>query len=414
MDYKEKSRKIVHMSLWDSTGHIFNGYDICEEINKDKKFESRMLVMIKQTASDFVSVIGNKIVFWFIKMIKYGERLLSLQNIFSPVYHFIKNRKDIKDADIVHLQLVHFNYFSLSMIKKLTQRKRVIWTIHDPWVVTGHCIHPKYANCDKWKENCGNCPDLSIPFPLFLDTTRLLKKRKRRIFKYMEIDLVLASDMMISMVKESNMFPRARIFKIPFGVKTDVFYPRDQKTTREKYSIPEDNFVIMFRIDSGQFKGSVYIKELFSSIKIPNCTLIAVGEEGNVEGFRDNYNHIIEFDWIHSDEMLSELYSVSDMFLMPSTAESFGLMAIEAMACKTPVIGFKNTAFIETLSDSGGYLVNDGDSKEFQEAVLRLYEDSELRLDLAEKGYEKVQKKYRFDNWIENIKKLYEDTLDPL
>ncbi len=48
-----------------------------------------------------------------------------------------------------------------------------------------------------------------------------------------------------------------------------------------------------------------------------------------------------EYAWVYDDNKLAELYQASDIFLMPSNYESFGMMAIEAMSSGVPVLSIK-------------------------------------------------------------------------
>ena len=402
--------KVLQVSMWDLTGHVFNGHDLTESLNTDDRFSASMLVLYKQSSNEFVGRICNRLGLLGLRMIKYLERLLSMQNVLSPVYWFLKRNKTVIESNIVHLQLIHFGFFGLGMIQKLSQKKRVIWTLHDLWAITGHCIHPKYADCDRWKTGCGKCPDLSVPFPLFFDTTKALKARKMRIFARLDIDIVVGSAMMMDLVRQSGAFPKARIHRIPFGVRTDVFRPLVSSELRQIHGIPATDFVMMFRVDRGKFKGTVHIKQMLGILELSNVTLIAVGERGILDGFRDRYN-VLEFDWIHDDAILSELYNLSDVFVMPSRAESFGLMAVEAMACKTTVVAFANTALLEILSGDSGVLVADGSSKALAKAITELCSNPEKRREIAERGYTKVLNEYRYAMWVEQMKRLYASNL---
>jgi len=413
MDYKEEPLRVVQISMWDLTGHIFNGYDLSESLNTDSRYRASMLVLFKQSVSDLVRPICGPIGFVFLKITKYIERLLSIQNILSPIYQYIRRNDVVRRADVIHLQLVHFNYFSLRMIQRLSKKKRVVWTLHDLWAVTGHCIHPLYAHCERWREGCGHCPDLSVPFPLFIDTTRFLRRHKAKIFRNLDIDIVVSSEFMLSVVRESGIFPEARFFKIPFGANTKVLFPREKGRVRKDYGVPLGDFVVMFRVDQGKFKGTPYIKEMLEILDPDGVTLISVGQKGILSDFQSKFN-IVEHEWIHSDELLADLYNMADMFLMPSRAESFGLMAIEAMACKTPVIAFRNSAIEEILSGGCGVLVDDESSAGLAAAVTGLREDVDMRSEMAERGYNKVSEHYSYDAWVGQIKELYEDKLKPV
>ena len=76
-----------------------------------------------------------------------------------------KSYKDVKrilaaKPDIVHCHNLHSNYFDLSALVYLSQHVPTVITLHDAWLLTGHCAH--FFDCEKWKTGCGNCPNLSV------------------------------------------------------------------------------------------------------------------------------------------------------------------------------------------------------------------------------------------------------------
>lgn len=92
--------------------------------------------------------------------------------------------------------------------------------------------------------------------------------------------------------------------------------------------------------------------------------------------------------------LLAEAYQKSYMAVYPSTCiEGFGMVALEAMACGTPVIASDRPGFRHLLGDGGGILVSDPtDTDELASAMLRLLRDPPLAQRLGYKGYTKARK----------------------
>jgi glycosyltransferase involved in cell wall biosynthesis len=86
----------------------------------------------------------------------------------------------------------------------------------------------------------------------------------------------------------------------------------------------------------------------------------------------------------YADDVV-DLYRGADAVLVTSRAEGFGLPALEAMACGTPVISFDNTSLPEVIGD-GGLLVADGDVSAFVRAVRTVLDTERLRAELRERG----------------------------
>jgi glycosyltransferase involved in cell wall biosynthesis len=86
-----------------------------------------------------------------------------------------------------------------------------------------------------------------------------------------------------------------------------------------------------------------------------------------------------------AQEALPALYRGASLVAMPSVAEGFGLPALEAMACGTPVVASKAAAIPEVVGDAG-LLVDPEDTGAISDAILRLLTQDSLRKELIERG----------------------------
>ena len=107
---------------------------------------------------------------------------------------------------------------------------------------------------------------------------------------------------------------------------------------------------------------------------------------------RSNYEHI---RFLGKQDAVEEILAISDLFLMPSEKESFGLAALEAMACEVPVIS-SNAGGIPEVNIHGvtGYLSNIGDVDDMASNALRLLTNPEM---LKEFGANALEQAKRFD-----------------
>src|SRR5574341_819554 len=87
--------------------------------------------------------------------------------------------------DIVHCHNLHGawlpsgGYFDLRALSRLSQQVPVVLTLHDAWLLSGHCAHS--FDCERWKSGCGLCPDLTIYPAVRRDSTAYNWERKRDI-----------------------------------------------------------------------------------------------------------------------------------------------------------------------------------------------------------------------------------------
>jgi glycosyltransferase involved in cell wall biosynthesis len=90
-----------------------------------------------------------------------------------------------------------------------------------------------------------------------------------------------------------------------------------------------------------------------------------------------------------SDVELVRLYQNASAMLVASRYEGFGLPAVEAMACGTPVVAFANSSLLEVVAD-GGVLVPDGDVPAMVDAALALLADATAADSLGQRGVERA------------------------
>jgi N-acetyl-alpha-D-glucosaminyl L-malate synthase BshA len=108
--------------------------------------------------------------------------------------------------------------------------------------------------------------------------------------------------------------------------------------------------------------------------------------------------------FLGKQDAVEELMAVADVFMMPSETESFGLAALEAMACEVPVIS-SNTGGIPEINIHGetGFLSNVGDVEDMAKNTIYLLEDETRLKTFKQKAFEQAQ---RFD--LKFILPLYE------
>ena len=108
-----------------------------------------------------------------------------------------------------------------------------------------------------------------------------------------------------------------------------------------------------------------------------------------------------------------EILGKSDLFLLPSEDESFGLAALEAMSCEVPVIS-SNVGGLKELISPGvdGYLIKVGDVEALAKHSIKILQDPELREKFGRKARQKVLAKYVPRKILPKYETLYQETLE--
>lgn len=401
--------KILYVNDNDLAGRRFNGHDLQIMLNKKKGYSAKQFVISKAGDNEnTIPMIKTNGGYFIREKCKEFHNKISMQSVVYPFGELIAESEEFKETDIVHYHLI-FNYFmSLYSFKKLTEMKPTVWTLHDPWALTGHCVYP--VDCKGWLTGCKKCPYLDRYSPLKEDNASSIWNIKKEIYKDLDIDIVVASQWMYDMVKRSPLTKHfERVHLIPFGIDLDLFKRKENRDEiRKRLGISKENFVIMFR-QAQEWKGVSEIKQMLEKLNSKkSVTILTVGETGMLNELKDKYQ-IIENEWVNDNNLMVELYSASDLFLMPSVAEAFGLMAVEAMACSLPVIVFEGTSLPSvTFSPKCGIALKRGDTDSFINTVERLISSPKECKERGDIGRQLAESNYDLERYNSQIINLYD------
>jgi len=407
--------KILYVNDNDLAGRRFNGHDLQIMLNEKKGYSAKQFVVSKVgDDKNTIPLIKTNGGYFIIEKCMEFEKKISMQSVIYPFGEIIRESEEFKEADIVHYHLI-FNYFmSLYSFKNLAKLKPTVWTLHDPWAMTGHCVHP--VDCKGWLNGCKECPYLDRYAPLEEDNASSIWNIKKDIYKDLDIDIVVASQWMYDMVKKSPLTKHfERVHLIPFGIDLDLFKRKENREEiRKRLGISKGNFVIMFR-QAQDWKGITEIKEMLKALNIEKpVTILTVGGTGMIDEFKDKYQ-VIEYEWVNDNNLMVELYSASDLFLMPSVAEAFGLMAIEAMACSLPVIVFEGTSLPSvTFSPKCGIALKRGDIESFVKTIERLILNPKECKERGELGRKLAEDNYDLERYNNDIINLYDEIFNKI
>ena len=404
---------ILYITFSDILGQQFNGYLLRKELS-DLGHRSDMAVhLCEERENPNIHQLGMRYTSRINNYLSIIEKKLSLRCVLPSLASTLYFKDFYKQADVIHLQLVHgTQFFSLTNVPIMSRQKPVIWTMHDPWLTTGHCVHS--LDCERWKTGCGNCPYPNLNFPISKDRTHFNWEFKKYIMDHSKnVNIVVASQYMYDLMKKSPITSHYPISIIPFGIDTNVFKPMDPLQCREKLGIPSGYRVIGFRSAHDYlFKGVDYAEDALCKLSSKQpIWLLAIGAKGALKKITCKYP-TTEIDWTNDTELIATALSASDIFLMPSIAEAFGLMAVEAMACGIPIITFEGTALPGVIhAPIGGITVPMKDSNAMAIAIEELLEDEVQRQKIAASALEIARREYTVELYVKRHLELYEKVI---
>lgn len=226
--------------------------------------------------------------------------------------------------------------------------------------------------------------------------------------------IVLVSNKLFNIQKSE--FPTVNIKKvnvIPNGV-TDLFLEngKEIKKKNNKVNIISVSSLILQKGIEYNLQAVAELKKDYSNI---HYYIIGDGPQRSYLNELVNKlylsNHVT-FLGNQSREQVRDWLDCSDIFVLPSWNEGFGVVYIEAMARHLPVIGCKGEGIEDIIVDGQeGFLTNPKDYKDIKEKIEKLLKNPELRYKMGEKGYIKVEKEFTWENVVDKLIKVYQDVL---
>ena len=204
-----------------------------------------------------------------------------------------------------------------------------------------------------------------------------------------------------------------KISIIPNGINIKDFKKNNKYNLRTKYNLKKNDFIYICVSRNHPKKGITYLVEAFNKFNGDNFKLILYGKDINKIDTKNK--NIIKFDEkdisnqsqgykeIMQSKVINDLYNLSDVFVLPTLIESFGIVLIEAMASQIPIIS-TNTPGVRDVLDNGKYgiLVKPNSANELYLQMINIYENENLRIKMVEETNKIINS---FD--IENITKKY-------
>lgn len=408
-------KRVTFLNSNDKMGQRFSGIDWFPKLF-DAGWDSRMLVGHRPASLDprvaHTTRLNSPGVISTFRAI---EIYRGKQNSLSPFGRIIEKHEFIENADILHFQVMHdLGWFKHEDIFKFAKNKPSVWTWHDAWNVTGHCIQP--LDCEQFEKNCRTCPHLDWDLPIAVDRALSEKKRKSELMKQIHPAIHVSTIWMKNLVEKSPGFESAQVEVIPFGLDLDKYMRREDKNSRRKYGISESALVIGFRSTSWNVKNLDLILQTLPKLSRINTEIvvITVDQIGNLDRIFHSHSpfRLIEIGWVDEPGLL-DFYNCLDVFLAVSTGESFGFMPLEASAFGVSVICLKGTAIAELVSKSEPDMVISNSSDSLLTSLKILSEESETdRAMRSRKILEIVQKDYSLDLFVTRLTKLYSDQIE--
>jgi glycosyltransferase involved in cell wall biosynthesis len=193
------------------------------------------------------------------------------------------------------------------------------------------------------------------------------------------------------------------------GMDVDMF-----RNTGEKR---EENALLFVGNTEDSKKGLIY---LFEAMKmLPDHITLTIVDDGPPKKLtaadmikKMGLERRIKFTGKLTYEQLVSMYSRKTILIMSSLFEGFGLPAVEAMSCKTPVVVTTAGSLKEVVTPDCGILVPPKDPAALKDAILRLLADKKLRKKMGENGRKRAVENFSWPVAAKNTLEVYRDVIE--
>lgn len=316
------------------------------------------------------------------------------------------------NPDIINLHWVCNGYLQIETLAKFSQP--LVWTLHDMWPFTGGCDYIK--DCERYKESCGECPQLQSSRSS--DLSRWVWQRKAKAWQNANLTIVATTKWMADCARSSSLFKNRRIEVIPLGLDTEKYKPVNRQVARDLLNLPQDKKIVLF----GAITSTSYPRKGFQLLVPALQRLSASGWADHIElvvfgssqpeksidlGFNAHY-----LGRVHDDISLALIYSAADVMVVPSVQEAFGQTASEALSCGTPVVAFNATGLKDIVDhQQNGYLATPFEVEDLAKGIAWVIEDEERQQKLQFQARQKSLQEFAKNVQAQRYLSLYEEIL---
>lgn len=337
------------------------------------------------------------------------ERTFGLQNVYSPSFRSIESSFAFS-PDIIHIHSLHGcdSFADLAVLPRLSKKFPTVLTLHDLWLMTGHCGHP--LDCERWKIGCGSCPDLTLYPSIPRDATRWNFLRRKAILKRSKLHLVVPSAWLKSQIEMSPILGEFNVSIISNPVNTERFFPASRLCVRRKLGLSESDQVVLMIAQhlENPFKGIPDGVDALNRVEVKDLKVLLVGHDAGKVAEKIRHQSVVA-PFTSDTNDLADYYRAADLLLMPSRGETFGLVAAEAMACGAPVVCPAVGGLTDVVgANEGGVLTPPRDSQAMAAAITELLRDDTQRQSMADSGVRRVQSLFTLRHHTDKVLRLYE------
>jgi glycosyltransferase involved in cell wall biosynthesis len=314
-------------------------------------------------------------------------------------------------VDVVHLHSLVNTGLPLRGVAELSRRVPVVWTLHDEWAVTGGVSYdlsrfPDRRDRRRCSRHIGFERDARVAF---------VARRLAR-FPIVLRTVVSPSQWLCTRARESGRFADARFAVVRNGLtlldEPSRGLARDE--ARRLLAIPPgDRVILLIAATLGvAYKGIRHAIEALRRLAgggATGLTVVACGAGAEEVGRRLPGPLRVVATAASTAAELGRVYRAADLTVIPSLADNFPYVALESLACGTPLVAADCPGLLEIVTESeGGRLAPAGSAAGLATALASFLDDPAARAAAAARGRGWVERECRMEGFVDSMAAIYE------
>ncbi|HJW65684.1 MAG TPA: glycosyltransferase family 4 protein [Candidatus Bathyarchaeia archaeon] len=232
--------------------------------------------------------------------------------------------------------------------------------------------------------------------------------------------VICCSQYMVSHVKWAFGLPDDKLVMVPNGVNMHVYDEvarQDLKTFRSAFALPDEKLVLFVGRLVYEKGAHVLINSIPKILEKINAKFVIVGSGYMKDQLSTivrsmGLEHKVLFTGFVDEATLLKLQCCADVSVVPSLFEPFGIVALEAMAAKSPVVVSDTGGLGEIVEhDVTGVKVYPNNTESLAWGITKVLLDDKNRNNLRENAYKRIQEKYDWDKIAQQTERIYEAVL---
>ncbi|MBN1572546.1 MAG: glycosyltransferase family 4 protein [Deltaproteobacteria bacterium] len=241
------------------------------------------------------------------------------------------------------------------------------------------------------------------------------------LFSFFVKRVITISDALQDKVNKSDMIPKKKMVTVHYGLDWEGYLKRSKATgerVRKELNVGEGIFTFASVGRLVDVKGYPYLIEAAARMKregYKDFTVFIMGdgplrEELTKKAHDMGVGDVVRF--LGRREDVSSILSISDAFVLPTLGEGFGLVLLEAMAHRLPVISTSTMSIPEiVVEEETGLLVQPKDPEGLAKAMGRLMKERAESKRMGEAGFERLKEKFTIPEMVRKTEQIYEEVL---